>query len=129
MLTSPLSDSSMILFNFNLFDIVNALLLNLHEKEFRKNIELLLKSKHEFTIEEAMQIERFFKSFTLFTTSPEIVTWIKTKKYTTLPPRKLIEIIDQKILESKIEFTDDIEKFEYVLKTIRELVISELSTS
>lgn len=61
----------------------------------------------------------------LFFSSPEILSSASLIEKGNLDPEKLIEMVDQQILESKIKFTDDVERIEYALKTLREIVVSK----
>jgi len=89
--------------------------------EFKKNY-----SKEKPDIEAIEEIKRFLKIFILNVASPESLVWVKSEKRRILTPKKLAELTKQRMLESKIQFKDDLERFEYALKTQRKIIRENL---
>lgn len=111
----------------NPFLIYSSFILSLENEKFRHYLKYLINEvpKRKLDFKTVHQIERTIQAMILFFTSPEVLASVSLIEKSKLNPEKLIEIVDRQIIESKIKFKDDVERFEYALKTIREIITSK----
>lgn len=111
------------------FEAAGALLQSLEDEDSRFLLGRLVNkysTKEPPDFEALEKISRVLNGIFLFMSSPEGIAWIKSNKSETFTPEELIEAVDQRLLESKVKFKDDVQRFEHALKTARELIISKL---
>lgn len=93
----------------------------------------MIYSKKKPTLEEIDKGTRFVQTiFTQFT-SPEVISWMRATRKKCLTDdefKKAVEelatTVNQRMLESKIQFKDDIEQFEYAMRLQRKIISENL---